>query len=41
MGANAVAVMIETTATGPVANWREDPHNAAIITGINEIYKPK
>ena len=37
---SAAAVIRETTATGPVASWREEPMNAAIMTGIKEAYKP-
>ena len=30
----------DTTATGPVANWRDDPNNAAMMPGRNEAYRP-
>ncbi len=32
-GARAEAVSRDTTATGPVASWLEEPHMAATIPG--------
>ena len=33
--------MSETTATGPVRSWRDDPQGAAMMAGINAAYNPK
>jgi hypothetical protein len=40
-GVSADAVSSETTATGPVPSWFEEPHSAATITGRKAAYKPK
>ena len=39
-GAREADVIKETTATGPVASWRLEPNNAAIIGGRKEAYRP-
>ena len=39
-GANAEAVSNDTTATGPVPSWLDEPHNAATATGRKAAYKP-
>ena len=39
-GCIAAADINDTTATGPVPNWRDEPNKAAIITGKKEAYKP-
>lgn len=35
-GISAEAVSRETTATGPVASWFDEPHSAATMTGSRE-----
>ena len=40
IGARAVAVMSDTIVTGPVDICGHEPNNAAMITGINAVYKP-
>ena len=39
-GASAVAVISDTMATGPTANWREVPNAAYASTGAIEAYRP-
>jgi len=39
-GASEDAVSSDTTATGPVPNWLDEPHSAATITGRNAAYRP-
>ena len=40
-GVIAAAVIREMMATGPVANWRLEPHRAPRIAGRKAVYSPK